>query len=218
MKRCLVLVEGLTEERFVKDCLAQHLAPRGLLPIPKILTTKRVKDGPDFKGGVRGYARVRDDLGRLLGDSGAVAFTTLLDYYALPVDFPGMDARPRGAARARVEHVERAFAADLGHPRFRPHLVLHEFEAWVFSEPAAASWVFDEPQVAPSLQAIRDGFTSPEDIDEGVTTAPSKRILGQYPRYQKAFHGPLAVAAIGLERVRTRCPHFHDWLSWLESL
>ena len=34
MKRCLVLVEGLTEERFVKDCLVPHLASRGLLPIP----------------------------------------------------------------------------------------------------------------------------------------------------------------------------------------
>jgi Domain of unknown function (DUF4276) len=217
MKRFLVLVEGLTEERFVKDYLVQHLASRSVLPIPKILTTKRMKNGPDFKGGVHGYAQVKDDLRRLLGDSGAVAITTLLDYYALPADFPGMDARPPGAPRARVEHVEHAFAADIEHPRFRPHLVLHELEAWVFSDPVAASWIFDEPRVAPALQAIRDSFTSPEDIDEGITTAPSRRILGEYSGYQKTFHGPLAVAAIGLERVRARCPHFAAWLSWLES-
>ena len=129
-----------------------------------------------------------------------------------------MDDRPRAAPRARVEHVERAFATNIGHVRFRPHLVLHEFEAWVFSDPAAASWIFDEPHVAPALQAIRDSVASPEDIDEGITTAPSKRILDKYPGYQKTFHGPLAVQAIGLDRVRTRCPHFADWLSWLESL
>jgi hypothetical protein len=218
MKRCLILVEGRTEEVFVKSCLVEHLQSRSLVPIPTIVTTKPVKNGPNFKGGIHSYTQVKVDLRRLLRDSSAVGITTLIDYYALPADFPGMDDRPPGAPRPRVEHVERAFAADIEHPRFRPHLVLHEFEAWVFSDPAAASWLFDEPQVPQALQAIRDSFGSPEDIDEGITTAPSKRILDRYPGYQKSLHGPMAVAAIGLERVRARCPHFADWLSWLESL
>jgi hypothetical protein len=218
VKRCLILVEGQTEERFVKDCLQPHLVTRDVLPIPKILTTKRVKDGPDFKGGVRRYGQVKDQLRRLLGDTHAVGFTTLIDYYALPGDFPGMDERPAGPPVARVEAVERAFTADIDHPRFRPHLVLHEFEAWVFSDPMAAAWVFDTQAVALGLQAVRDGFASPEDIDEGPTTAPSKRLLQRYPQYQKPLHGPMAVGAIGLDEIRKRCPHFADWLSWLESL
>ncbi len=35
MKRVLVLVEGQTEERFVKDVLAPHLWARGKTPFPR---------------------------------------------------------------------------------------------------------------------------------------------------------------------------------------
>jgi hypothetical protein len=55
--RALVLVEGQTEERFVKDVLAPTFWPRGLYLSPTILVTKRVKDGPNFKGGVTRFAR-----------------------------------------------------------------------------------------------------------------------------------------------------------------
>jgi predicted ATPase len=102
MKRCLILVEGRTEEVFVKSCLAAHLKSHSLAPTPKIITTKQVKNGPNFKGGIHGYAQVKDDLRRLLGDSGAAGITTVIDYYALPADFPGMNNRPRGAPRARA--------------------------------------------------------------------------------------------------------------------
>jgi len=52
MHRVLILAEGQTEERFVKDILQPHLWPFGVDPQPKIATTKRIKDGIDFKGGV----------------------------------------------------------------------------------------------------------------------------------------------------------------------
>jgi hypothetical protein len=219
MKRVLILVEGQTEETFVRDVLAPHFLARGVALIPKLLVTKRVKSGGHFKGGVVSYAQVKGDLHRLLADTGAERITTMLDYYGLPDDFPGLANRPPGTGYQRVEHVERAFQADLSHPRFLPYLALHEFEALLFTDPARCDWIFsDAPGTIESMKAIRASVASPEEINEGPVTAPSKRLLGLFPGYQKTLHGPMAAAAQGLAPLREACPHFNQWVSALEAL
>lgn len=140
MKRVLILVEGQTEETFVRDVLAPHFITRNVALTPKILVTRRVKSGGHFKGGVVNYAQVKRELHLLLADTGAERITTMLDYYGLPEDFPGLAGRPSGTCYQRVEHVERAFQADIAHPRFLPYLALHEFEALLFTEPARCDW------------------------------------------------------------------------------
>jgi len=219
MKRVLILVEGQTEETFVRDVLAPHFLARNVALTPKILVTRRVKSGGHFKGGIVNYAQVRRDLHLLLADTGAERITTMLDYYGLPEDFPGLANRPSGTCYQRVEHVERAFQAELAHPRFLPYLALHEFEALLFTDPARCEWVFsDAPGTIERMRAIRDGVASPEEINEGPATAPSKRLLNFFPRYQKTLHGPLATEAQGLAPLRAACPHFHAWVSVLEAL
>jgi hypothetical protein len=94
MKRLHVLVEGQTEETFVRDVLTAHLAAFDVHPNPVLLKTKRVKSGGAFRGGVTSTEQVIGDVRRLLGDKGAAAVTTMIDYYALPDDFPGMSAFP----------------------------------------------------------------------------------------------------------------------------
>lgn len=217
MKRILVLVEGQTEETFVREVLAPHLLRLGLALIPRLVVTKYVKEGGNFKGGVPQYALVQGDLRRLLGDTGATCVTSMLDYYGLPKDFPGLATRPQGNCYARVEHVERAFAEDIGHRRFFPHLVLHEFEALLFTDPGQCSLSFSTEEIT-KLQAIRANVQSPEEINEHPDTAPSKRVLAVSPGYQKTLHGPLAVMSIGLPAIRAACPHFAQWLSKLEAL
>ena len=51
-------------------------------------------------------------------------------------------------------------------------------------------------------------------------TAPSKRIIGQLPRYEhdKATVGVQAAQQIGLSRIRAKCPHFSRWVERLEAL
>lgn len=219
MKRVLILVEGQTEETFVRDVLAPHFLTRNVALIAKILVTKRGKSGGHFKGGIVHYTQVKRDLHLLLADTGAERITTMLDYYGLPNDFPGLANRPSGTGYQRVEHVERAFQADIAHPRFLPYLALHEFEALLFTDPARCDWVFsDAPGTIEGMKAIRASVTSPEEINEGPTTAPSKRLLSLFPRYQKTVHGPLATAAQGLAPLRAACPHFNQWVSALEAL
>jgi hypothetical protein len=220
MKRGLVLVEGQTEEQFVNDCLGPYLRDKGLiLERPTIVVTKRVAGGPNFKGGISSYGQVQRDLQRLLHDGHASVITTVLDYYALPKDFPGMESRPAGSPRSRVEHVETAWAAAAGDRRFVPHLALHEFEAWVYADPSRLEpFMFDDdPGVIEAITKIAASHPTPEDIDDGPMTAPSKRLRDVFAAYQKPLHGPLAVSAIGIDRIRDVCSHFDCWLSKLTS-
>lgn len=217
MTRALVLVEGQTEETFVKEVLAPYLAPRDVYLRYTILKTRREVDRPDFRGGVISYRQIRGDVLRLLNDTGVAAVTTMLDYYGLPRDFPGRATLPPGDCHARAAHLEAAFAADIGDRRFIPFLTLHEFEALMFADPEAIADEF--PAARAELHAIRDAFGSPEEINDDPDTAPSKRLndlLGN--EYQKTLHGPLITMTIGIETIRRECRHFNEWVEKLASL
>ena len=170
MKRVLILVEGQTEERFVKDVLCPHLWHLGIVTIPKVATTKRVKRGPDFKGGITDYQKVANDLRRLLNDTGAVSVTTFIDYYGLPSDFPGIDSRPPGLAYDRAQHVETEWRRRIGNPRFHPYLMVHEFEALLFTKPEELGRAFHKSDILPELEKIRNRFQTPEDINDNPKT------------------------------------------------
>ncbi|MHB8894775.1 MAG: DUF4276 family protein [Candidatus Geothermincolia bacterium] len=193
MKRVLILVEGQTEERFVKDVLAPHLSARGIFLIPKVASTKRVKRGSDFKGGITDYQKVENDLRRLLGDTGTVAVTTFVDYYGLPPDFPGMADRPHGPSLDRARHVEREWEKRVAHGGFRPYLMIHEFEALLFSKPEELSKALHDAGSLQDLATIRATYRTPEEINDDPLTAPSKRIAGVLPGYQKALHVRVSV-------------------------
>ncbi len=68
------------------------------------------------------------------------------------------------------------------------------------------------------MSAIVASYDNPEEIDDGVETAPSKRLLRMIPRYRKIVDGVNAAQIIGIDRVRAQCPHFNDWLIGLEAL
>jgi len=62
LTRAYVLVEGQTEETFIKRILGPHLAAADVFLTPILAATKRVKEGRKFKGGVTRYEPVRRDL------------------------------------------------------------------------------------------------------------------------------------------------------------
>ena len=218
--RVLILVEGQTEQQFVKDVLVPEFYGRQIYFRPTMLVTRRVKAGASFKGGVTNYAKFRNDAKRLLNSAGDALVTTMLDYYRLPLDFPGMSTRPiNGTPLDRVIHVEKAIARDLGEPsNFIPFLALHEFEAWLFSSPDVLPQLFSSSKKHLEFQAIRASVATPEAINERPELAPSKRIANLFPSYRKTLHGPTTAARIGLARIRTECPHFNDWISRFDTL
>ncbi len=64
---------------------------------------------------------------------------------------------------------------------------------------------------------VRQAARGPEYIDDGPSTHPSAR-LGALPAYRKVRHGVEAAHHVGLDTIRSECPHFGGWLSRLEGL
>jgi len=218
VKRVLVLVEGQTEETFVRHVLAPHLWERGKAPEVTRIATKQVQGRRAFRGGVPVFSKVERDLRRLL-DSNPAAVTTLFDYYALPDDFPGKKTLPSGGSCFdRAAHIEHALGAKIGDPRFIPNLLLHEFEALLFAEPSAIAAVLLDESRSAELSAIAAGHASPEEIDDGPETHPCRRIERLLPGYVKPLQGPRIAERIGLPAIRGRCRHFDAWLTKIEAL
>jgi hypothetical protein len=217
MKKVLILVEGSTEESFIKRVLSHHLFLRDIIIIPTIITTKRVKIGSDFKGGIVSYQKVRKEILNLLGDQSAHLVTTMFDFYGLPGDFPGCRGLS-GNPQEKVSEVEKRVNNDINNPRFYSYFSLHEFEGLLFSSPSTISRTLYQPDKEKTLCKIRNSFPTPEDIDDNPETAPSKRIKTVFPQYEKVVHGSIIAGRIGLETLRSECPHFHEWLERIEHI
>ena len=136
-----------------------------------------------------------------------------------PPDFPGYAecARARSANR-RAECLEEGLANDIVHRRFIPYVQLHEFEALLFSDPREFEAEFpDRPDRIAELVRTREQFPTPEDIDDGAESAPSKRIRRELPDYGKVAMGPGMAKRIGLPLLRQQCPHFGQWIEKIEA-
>lgn len=214
MSRIYLLVEGQTEEAFVGELLTPHYARMGLYLTPIIVSTSA-----GYKGGLVSYAKVKRQISRLCRQDTKAKVTTLFDLYALPTDFPGKTdcAYPtNGSGVQKADYLEARLKQDINESNFVPNLLVHEFEALLFTAPQKfAEWT-DDTEVVQALAAIVQAH-APEDINDSPLTAPSKRVLAAMPEYQKTFHGPLIACEIGLDAIRQACPHFNAWLEKLES-
>lgn len=223
MARLYLFAEGPTEVTFADTLLTPHLANHGVYLHPPTLIAHARRSGRPHRGGGRNYEPMKNDILRRLAqeEAGDVFFTTMIDLYGLPRRFPRRDEaeRLRNTPHQRVEFLERAFAQDISDHRFIPYIQLHEYETILFSEPFWFGYFYAHHQgQIGALQAIADQYSTPELIDDGPSSAPSKRIIAQFPNYPKRTLGPQLAVLIGLDTIRSKCPHFHAWLSRLEAL
>jgi hypothetical protein len=224
----LVHVEGETEETFVNEMLSRHLVFRGYGSVgARLLGNSRLRLR---RGGIRSWSSVKKDIVSHLKEDQHCIATTMLDYYGMPKSsdraWPGRAEATSLPVAEKATCVEdalsEAISSDMGSSfnanRFVPYVVMHEFEGLLFSDCSAFARGVGRPDLEPSFQAIRDQFATPEDINDSPITAPSKRVETLVPGYEKPLLGTLAALEIGLETIRSACPHFHGWLSKLEAL
>ena len=218
--RLNVIVEGQTEETFVRDILQSHLANLGVYTAVRCVEKGR-RHGRIHRGGMTTYARAKGDIRRWLLEDLSAYLTTMFDLYGLPADFPGVNqAQSIRDPYQRVRALESGLAADVPSQRFIPHIQLHEFEGLLFSDVQVIDQVLrvhGSSQLA-ELAQVRDQFQTPEEIDDGRETAPSKRLKHLYPGYDKVAFGVRIAQRIGLDAIRRECPHFDEWVSKLEAL
>ena len=221
MIRLHLVVEGQTEETFVRDVLAPELGQHSIATDVHRITTGRRRDR-SFRGGFVKYDHLQNDLTLWMKQDRQedAWFSTMVDLYRMPSGFPGWErSRTIPDPMERVRFLENEFLSDLQHRRFVPYIQLHEFEALLFADPEKFLVSFPEAQQeVATLEAIRRGVPTPEHIDDGEDTAPSRRVCALIADYTKPVNGPLIAAAIGLPKLRRECPHFGEWFERLLGL
>jgi hypothetical protein len=223
MIRLFIIVEGDTEQEFVKRSLAPHLNALSVWTIPIEVTTKRDrKTGQKLSQGGGHWKHWRKDIRTVLRSAAAdLRVTSLFDLYGLPNDFPRLSecTADRDTVR-RAGLLENAMREDLQDHRFIPYIQRHEFEALVLSGLEHLRDQLVDADARAGLDALRNelGNASPEDVNDGPETAPSKRLLTRVPGYAKKTHGPLVTAKVGMNGLKHRCPRFGAWVQSLEAL
>lgn len=225
MARLYLFAEGQTEQTFADTTLKQHLALHGTYLQNAVLIAHARKKGRVHRGGGRNYAAIRKDIRRFTKQDRHpnAFFTTMIDLYAIPSEFPGLSEAEsyRIDPIKRVAHLESSFKADIADTRFIPFIQLHEFEAYLFCGPEGFRQFYTrcEVQIA-RLKAVGDGYATPEMIDDNSATCPSRRICREFPDYEDAKPniGPQVANWIGVSAIRSKCPHFDQWLTQLETL
>ncbi len=225
MIRLYLFVEGQTEQTFANNVLKPHLSQYGVfMHKPRLIAHAR-KKGKVHRGGGRRYQPMKDDILRSLKEdpNPDAFFTTMLDLYAIHPELPGLaDAEKlRQDPMQRVKFLEKKLDEDINDRRFIPYIQLHEYEAYLFSDVTCFENLYEdcEREIA-ILKEIADKHETPEFINDRPESAPSKRIIAQFPEYERAkvIEGSELAELIGLDVIRSKCHHFNAWLSRLEAL
>ena len=224
MNELVVIVEGETEQSFVRDQLSAHLAVHNTTVWPVLPGRRR------SHGGVKKWDVAKQDIIRTLKEGRYCS--TMFDYYAMPSDWPGRTESKIKQWQMRAKTVEEKILHDVRdslsssfNPKlFIPYVQLHEFEALAFADIELLVSVL-APIARDSTETLIAHFKEvltesghPEAINDSYENCPSRRITSQVPAYKKRAQGPIVTSRIGIPTLRQKCTHFGNWLSRLENI
>jgi hypothetical protein len=214
----IVIVEGKTEEIFIKRVLSKYLADRNIYMTP-IQISK-----PGQKGGDVRFSRAIKDISLHMKQRPDTYISLFFDYYGVK-EWPGLESArkeqvPKNIAQTINDATHQAVNQELSEyrsvTRFVPHVAVHEFESLLFSDPAKLAQALRVEITA--VKSILDQFDDPEKINDSQETAPSKRLEKLYSRYKKTNTGIVIAQEIGIELMRRKCQVFNSWIERLEQL
>ena len=208
MIRLGIVVEGQTEEAFVNQVLVDLLLQSDVAPHP-VLIGKARSSGQG--GGNVTVQRLTREMVSLRHSFDAV--TSLVDYY-------GFRAHGEPSAEALANRLLHEIESKVQDTRWViPYVQQYEFEGLLFSEVEAFRVIgaTAKPSIG-RLLAVRQKFSTPEDINDDPNGAPSKRIGNAVAGYRKRLHGAMIARATGLSKIRAECPRFDAWVARLQGL
>lgn len=215
----VALVEGKTEQLFIRNILGPYLAEREIYMTPIVVSK------PGQKGGDIKFSRIKNDIELHLKQRSNTFLTLFVDYYGMKSDWPGhveSKQHPTPSGKARIinrrtkDRVNSLFANQNSDKRFIPYVAMYEFEAMLFSDPRILAEQLRIPQSR--IEPVLEECNEPENIDDSPQTAPSKRLEHLSSRFKKTTTGIAVLNATGLAKTRARCPIFNKWLTDIESL
>jgi hypothetical protein len=217
MSRLIIICEGETEQTFSKTMLGPYFAGKGLYVQSPLIKQTR--------GGITNWLNLKIQIENYLKKEQAVFVSLLIDYYGIGEshNFPAWEESLHVVNKnERLDFLEQKMQEDivseLRH-RFIPYIQLHEFEGLLFNHIN----IFHEQIPAadlvnlPELQNTFEQFPNPEMINDSPETAPSKRLSRIIKGYNKIVYGNILAEAIGLIKIRNKCPRFNAWISRIEG-
>ena len=215
MKRIYIVVEGQTEQEFVRSVLAPFFLKNGILSVTPIL----IRTSKTGRGGHVNAQHLMRTITVLLSSMKAdIVVSTFVDFFRIPTNMPEYEAcTSLGSDALIADALETALSKEIDDIRFVPYIQLHEFEALLFSNNKGFEEYFSDEQ-AGKTAAVIDEFVNPEDINSSPETAPSKRILSIDRGYDKVLQGNLIAMDVGIDDMLAKCPRFSSWVCRLLEL
>ncbi|MGL5648760.1 MAG: DUF4276 family protein [Clostridium sp.] len=218
MGRVLIVVEGQTEEKFVKDIMIPYFHSKeiyGDLRVT-ILPSSILNNGKRHKGGVIKFESVVGYVKRLINSADYV--TTLLDYYGIDREFRGYkESLQKSDIKEKKELIEKELELEIMNPKFIPYIQMHEFEGLLFSNPDSFIYIDEKnPSLIDEIKVDISRYLTPEHINDSPTTAPSKRLEKYYEGYSKTIDGLIVAEDIGIATMKKECPLFKEWIEKIE--
>ena len=220
-----VVVEGQTEQTFVRDVLAPHIAHKGIYLYPALIGK------PGHKGGNVRFDRAKIDIGNFLNQRNNTYISTMFDYFRIDSKWPGkievQQQIQNGTTLTAIDKADilegatrneivKIFSGCNAENRFIPYIGMHEFEALLFSD---ADILAEKTGIdVLYIREIINEHKTPEEINDDPVKAPSKRLEALNNGYRKVAMGKMVSDAIGIQAIRSQCLHFDNWLTRLEHL
>ena len=230
MIRVNVVAEGKTEMKFAKELLNQFFDGKPIIDARCVLSSRNNRTNYEYRGGMTTYERAKKDIVNWLKEDPSAYVTTMFDFYGLPHDFPGYeDAMHCPTHLKSVEHLELKMQEDIGAElaksadsvpdRFIPYIQLHEFEALLYTDLSLLEADYLNTKDIDAIRKLREETIGipPEDINNGVETAPSKRLLKAI-NYKKGATPVAWLEKITIDKITSCCPHFSAWIEKLKKL
>ena len=216
MKRLIIIVEGQTEKEFVEKSLRTFLISHGVFDVSAIM----IQTSKGHKGGFVNYDHLKNDIHNILKTETNVVVSTFIDFFKIPTSFPKYkEALEKNQIDSKIETLLEGISENINDKRFVPYIQKHEFESLLFSSEEGFNEWFDDNWIIEQLTKIIQEFENPEDINTGIETAPSKRIIkileAKNQKYDKIAEGNLIAEEIGFEKILEKCPRFKNWINLL---
>ena len=191
-KNVSVICEGQTEVDFVKKLNKRYFNIReiSLKPIA-----------------MNGNVSI-DRIAGFINKAPEVIVTTFIDYYGI-----------KGIYNKNYIELEKEIKKSSSNKEHTiiSYVQLHEIEALWFSNIEVIATIKDaNDKQKQALQEIVQQYPNPENINNNVETAPSKRLKTIFSDYKKINDGNIIANNISIEEIKDKCPHFSWWLNEIE--
>ncbi|MGV3279168.1 DUF4276 family protein [Rickettsiales bacterium LUAb2] len=198
-----ISVEGQTEAYFIQYVLARYLYKFGIKISPPVIL-----------GGNVSVERVGKQLSMLSEHYKYV--TSLYDFYG----FQG-----KGNHEGRKHLIHRIMNHVSPYKKDNvifPYIQMYEFEALLFSDSKILcnNIFYNSHDKIKCIDYFDDILKSkrPEQVNDSIETAPSKRLHKINRRYKKTLYGHIVAQKIGIEKIRKECKGFNGWIEFMISL